>query len=58
MINKREFIQYKQITAKDLAAKNPSPEVQAIYDRALKAVYRDQQKILKAAAKLQKSDFR
>lgn len=43
--------QNQPITAKDLAARNPSPEVRAIYDRALKAAYRDQRKILKAAAK-------
>ena len=46
--------QDKPITAKDLVARNPSPEVKAIYDRALKAAYKDQQKVLRAAAKLSK----
>lgn len=46
--------QIRPITAKDLAAKNPSPEVRAIYDRALKKAYEDQQKVLKAAAKFSK----
>lgn len=46
--------QNQPITAKDLASRDKSPAVQAIYDRALKAAYRDQQKILKAAAKLSK----
>ena len=41
-----------QIRAQDLTAKNPSPEVRAIYDRVLKHAYQDQQKILKEAAKL------
>ena len=43
-----------QLRAKDLAAKNPSPEVKAIYDRVLKDAYRDQQELLKKAAKLSK----
>lgn len=43
-----------QIRAKDLAAKNLSPRVKAIYDRALKDAYRDQQALLKKAAKLDK----
>ena len=41
-----------KITARDLAAKNPSPEVIAIYNRALKHAYEDQQKLLKKAAKI------
>ena len=44
-----------KITAKDLAARNPSPEVIAIYDRALKQAYLDQQKLLKKAAKISKN---
>ena len=46
--------QTQPITAKDLAERNPSPAVQAIYDRTLKAAYRDQQKLLKEAEKLSK----
>lgn len=41
-----------QIRASDLASKNKSPEVKAIYDRALKHAYEDQQKLLKKAAKM------
>ena len=43
-----------KITAKDLAARNKSPEVEAIYNRALKGAYRDQQELLKKAAELSK----
>ena len=43
-----------QLRAKDLAAKNPSPRVKAMYDRVLKDAYRDQQELLKKAAKLSK----
>ena len=43
-----------KITAKDLAARDKSPEVRAIYDRALKDAYRDQQELLEKAAKLSK----
>ena len=42
----------KVIKASDLASRNPSPEVVAIYDRALKHAYEDQQKLLKKAAKM------
>ena len=41
-----------KITAKDLVAKHKSPAVKAIYDRALKHAYEDQEKILKQAAKI------
>ena len=44
--------QNQKITAKDLAARNPSPAVRAIYDRALKHAYQDQQRLLKKAAKI------
>ena len=43
-----------QLRAKDLVAKNKSPEVRAIYDRALRNAYRDQQELLKKAAKISK----
>lgn len=43
-----------KITAKDLAARNPSSEVRAIYDRASKDAYRNQQELLKKAAELSK----
>lgn len=43
-----------QLRAKDLAAKNLSLRVKAIYDRALKDAYRDQQELLKKAEKLSK----
>ena len=43
-----------KITAKDLTARNKSPEVRAIYNRALKDAYRDQQELLEKAAKLAK----
>lgn len=43
-----------QIRAKDLAEKNPSPRVKAIYDRALKNASREQQELLNKAAKLNK----
>ena len=39
--------QNQPITTKDLASNDKSPAVQAIYDHALKAVYRDQQNFLK-----------
>lgn len=42
----------KQITARDLVAKHKSPAVKAIYDRALKRAYEEQQKILDQAAKM------
>lgn len=42
------------ITAKDLVSRNPSPAVKAIYDRALKHAYEDQQALLKKAEKLGK----
>ena len=44
--------QNKVITAKDLAARNPSPVVKAIYDRALKHAHEDQQKLLAKAKAL------
>ena len=47
--------QNQKITAKDLASKNPSSRVRAIYDRALKHAYQDQQELLKKAEKLSKS---
>ena len=43
-----------QIRARDLAASDKSPVVQAIYDRALKHAYQDQQRLLKKAEKLSK----
>ena len=43
-----------QIRASDLASKNKSPEVKAIYDRALKHAYEDQQKLLKKAKMMSK----
>jgi len=43
-----------QLRAKDLAAKNPSPRVKAIYDLTLKHAREDQEKLLKKAAKLSK----
>lgn len=43
-----------QLRAKDLAAKNPSPRVKAIYDLALKHARQDQEKLLKRAAELSK----
>ena len=46
--------QNKKITARDLASRNKSPAVKAIYDRALKHAYEDQQALLKKAAKLSK----
>ena len=51
MLNKS---QNQKITAKDLAARNKSPRVRAIYDHALKHAYRDQQELLKKAEKLSK----
>lgn len=44
--------QNQKITAKDLASRNKSPVVKAIYDRALKHAYEDQKKVLKKAGKL------
>lgn len=41
-----------RITARDLAARDKSPAVKAIYDRALKHAYQDQQKLLKEAERL------
>lgn len=41
-----------RIRASDLASKNKSPAVKAIYDCALKHAYEDQQKVLKQAEKL------
>ena len=46
--------QNQKITAKDLASRNKSPRVKAIYDLALKHAYEDQQKLLKQAKALQK----
>lgn len=46
--------QTQPITAKDLASRDKSPAVQAIYDRALRAAYRDQQKLLKKVEELSK----
>ena len=43
-----------QLRAKDLVASNKSPRVKAIYDRALENAYKDQQELLKKAAKLSK----
>lgn len=42
----------RKITMRDLVAKNPSPAVKAIYDRALKHAYEEQEKILKQAEKI------
>ena len=41
-----------KITAADLAARHPSKAVKAIYDRALKHAYEDQQALLKKAKAL------
>ncbi|MBQ6375465.1 hypothetical protein IJJ37_00820 [Candidatus Saccharibacteria bacterium] len=41
-----------KVTMKDLASRNKSPEVIAIYDRALKHAYEDQQKLLEKAKKM------
>ena len=41
-----------KITAADLVSHNKSPEVRAIYDRALKHAYEDQQALLKKAKAL------
>ncbi len=46
--------QNQKITAKDLASRNKSPRVKAIYDLALKHAYEDQQKLLEQAKALQK----
>ena len=43
-----------QIRAKDLAARDKSPRVKAIYDRALKNASMEQQELLDKAAKLNK----
>ena len=45
---------YPKVTMRDLASRNPSPAARAVFDRALKHAYEDQQKILEAAAKLAK----
>ena len=44
--------QTKNITARDLIAKNPSNKVRKIWDSALKHAYEDQQKLLKKAKNL------
>ena len=44
--------QNAKITARDLASRNKSPEVRAIYDRALKHAYEDQQELLRKAKSL------
>lgn len=41
-----------QIRASDLTSRNKSPVVKAIYDRALKHAYEDQQKVLKKAGEV------
>lgn len=46
--------QNQKFTTKDLLSRSPSPEVKAMYDRVLKDAYRDQQELLKKAAKLPK----
>lgn len=43
-----------KITAKDLVSRNPSSVVKAIYERAFKDAYREQQELLKKAKKLSK----
>ena len=45
----------QKVTMRDLVAKNPSPAVKSIYDRALKHAYRDQQALLKKATALDKT---
>ncbi|MBQ3306457.1 hypothetical protein IJH02_03455 [Candidatus Saccharibacteria bacterium] len=42
----------KSVTARDLVAKNPSPAVRAIFQKALEATYKDQQEVLKKAVKI------
>ena len=42
------------ITARDLTARNTSSEVDAIFEKAIKGAYRDQQALLKKAKKLEK----
>ena len=46
--------QNQKFTTKDLVSRNPSPAVKAMYDRVLRDAYRDQQELLKKAAKLSK----
>lgn len=46
--------QNQKFTMKDLMARDPSPEVKAFYDQVLVDAYKDQQKILKKAAKMGK----
>lgn len=43
-----------QITSRDIARGNTSRRVDAIYDKALKAAYQDQQNLLKKAKNLGK----
>ena len=44
-----------KITAADLVSRNPSEAVKAVYDRALKHAYEDQQALLKKAKALKTS---
>lgn len=46
--------QNRKFTMKDITSRNPSSEVKAIYDQILVNAYKDQQKILKKAAKMGK----
>ena len=41
-----------KVTARDLASKNPSPAARAVFQKALEGAYRDQQELLKKAAKI------
>ena len=40
------------VTMRDLASKNPSPAARAVFQKALEGAYRDQQELLKKAAKI------
>lgn len=44
----------QQITSRDLVKGNTSSVVDAVFDRALKAAYKDQQAVLQKAKKLGK----
>ena len=44
--------QDQKFTMRDLTARDPSPAVKAIFDQVLVDAYKEQQKILKKAAKI------
>ena len=51
MLKENKMVTKRKVTPRDLAASNPTSATRAAFDRVLKIAYRDQQKLLRKAAR-------